>query len=118
MGFDAAPQGAFGGDRNRIGGDLERRDAEPIEMRGPGCMIGEETVRVLGQTSDLRTGEGALAHVGQRIGIDEVITVARAQQLEEVAAALGTGGAEPGKMSVADLCAAAVDSLVAGPGVI
>ena len=48
MGFDAAPQGAFGGDRDRIGGDFERRDAEPIEMCGPGCVIGEELVRVLG----------------------------------------------------------------------
>ena len=44
--------------------------------------------------------------------------MARAQQLEEVAAALGSGGAEPGKMGVADLRAEAVRSFMASPGVV
>ncbi len=87
-------------------------------MCGPGRLIGEEAVRVLGQASDHRTGQGALAHVGQRFGVDDVIAVTCAQQFEEVAAALGTGGAEPGKMGVADLRAEAIDGLVASPGVI
>jgi hypothetical protein len=41
-----------------------------------------------------------------------------ALQFEEVAAALGTSGDEPGKMGVADLRAEAVGGLVASPGVI
>jgi hypothetical protein len=53
------------------------------------------------------------ARNGQRLGIDGVIAMTCAQQLEEVAAALGTGGAEPSKMGVADLRAEAVGSLVA-----
>jgi hypothetical protein len=36
MRLDAAPQGALGRDQDWIGIDLERRDAEPFEMRGPG----------------------------------------------------------------------------------
>ena len=44
MGLDAAPQGAFGGDPHRIGRDLERGDAEPVEMRLPGRPIGEVLV--------------------------------------------------------------------------
>jgi hypothetical protein len=53
-------------------------------MRGPGCPIGEETIRVLAQASDQRTGQSALAHIGQRLGIDGVIAMTRAQQFEEV----------------------------------
>src|SRR5258708_30495018 len=88
MHLDAAPQGALGRDQHRIRIDFERRDAEPIKMRGPGYMIGEESGRVLGEATDHRTGEGALAHIGQRLGIDDIITMARTQQFEEVAAAL------------------------------
>ena len=33
--LDAAPQRAFGGDQHGIGRDLERRDAEPVEMGLP-----------------------------------------------------------------------------------
>src|SRR5260221_11929715 len=94
----ATPQGALGRDQHRIRIDFERRDAEPIKMRGPGYMIGEESVRVVGQASDHRAGKGALAHIGQRLGIDDIITMARTQQFEEVAAALRLGGSKPGEV--------------------
>ncbi len=48
MGFDAAPQRSLGGDANRIGRDLEHRDAEPVEMHPPGGRIRELLVLMLG----------------------------------------------------------------------
>jgi hypothetical protein len=63
-------------------------------------------------------GQGALAHVGERVGIDDVIAVAGAQQFEEVAAALRAGGAEPGEVRVADVGADAIRGLVASPSVV
>ena len=63
-------------------------------------------------------GQRAFAHVGQCLGIDDVIVVAGAQQFEEVEAALGGGGAEPGEMRIADLRAEAVRGLVARAGVV
>ena len=45
MRIDAAPQGALGGDHDRIGIDLERRDEETIEMSDPNNLAGEEALR-------------------------------------------------------------------------
>ena len=59
-----------------------------------------------------------MAQIGQRLGIDDVIAVAGAQQLEEIAAALRSGGAEPSEMRIADLGAEAVRGLVARAGVV
>jgi hypothetical protein len=84
----ALMQGALGGDHDGIGIDLESGDAELIEMGRPGGVIGEGLVRMFGQAGDHRTGKGALAHIGQSLGIDDVIAMAGAQQREEVAAAL------------------------------
>ena len=116
--LDAAPQRPLGGDQDRIGSDLEGGDAEPVEMCAPGRLIGEEPVRMFGQAGDHRCGERALAHVGQRLGIDDVIVVAGAQQLQEIEAALRVCGAEPGEVRVADLRAEAVRGLVARAGVV
>ena len=51
-------------------------------MGGPGGPIGEEPVRVFGQAGDHRAGEGTLARIGRRLGIDNVIAMACAQQIE------------------------------------
>src|SRR6516225_3300504 len=59
--LDAAPQGALGGDQDRIWLHFERCNAKPFEMRGPGRPIGEEPVRVFGQKGDHRPGEATLA---------------------------------------------------------
>ena len=77
-------QGAFGGDADRIGRHLERGDGEPVEVRLPGLPVGEMAFLMLGQQPDDRAGERALAHVGQGLGIDRIIAMAGAQQLEEV----------------------------------
>src|SRR5438876_802336 len=92
--------------------------AEPFEMRAPGRLIGKALVGMFDQAGDRMLGQGALAHVGERVGIDDVIAVAGAQQFEEVAAALRAGGAEPGEVRVADVRADAIRGLVASPGVV
>src|SRR6266481_9551596 len=94
------------------------RAAEPFEMRAPGRLIGKALVGMFDQAGDHMLGQGALAHVGERVGIDDVIAVAGAQQFEEVAAALRAGGAEPGEVRVADVRADAIRGLVASPGVV
>ena len=88
MRLDAAPQCAFGGDLDRIWIDRERGDAEPVEMRQEGRLIGKAPVRMLGQAGDHVGRELALAHIGQRFGVDDVIIVTGTQQREEIAAAL------------------------------
>src|SRR5215204_3028317 len=87
-------------------------------MRLPGRMVGEAARRVACQERDYRPGQGAFAHVGQRLGIDDVVGMPGAQQLEEVQPALAGGGAEPGEMVIADLRAAAVRRPVPRPGVV
>ena len=87
-------------------------------MSGPGHRVGEEALRMLGQAGDHRGGQRALTHVIQRLGIDDVIAVAGTQQVEEIEAALRSGGAEPGKMVVADLRAEAIRALVASTGIV
>ena len=47
MRLDAAPQSAFGGDQHGIGMDLERGDAEPLQMSAPCRAIGEGAVLML-----------------------------------------------------------------------
>src|SRR3712207_6261602 len=63
-------------------------------------------------------GQGPLAHVGQRLGIDHVVRMAGPQQPKEVQPALAGRGAEPGEVVVADPRAAAVRRPVPRPGVV
>ena len=70
---DRPPQRAFRGDADRIGRDLQCADAELIEMRLPGRMIGKARPRRRRQLADHRPGEPALAHVGERRAVDDVI---------------------------------------------
>jgi hypothetical protein len=51
-----------------------------------------------------------LAHIGQRFGVDDAVAVTCALQFEEVAAALGASGAEPGKMGARNLTRAPWES--------
>jgi len=87
-------------------------------MGGPGGLIGEDPLRMFGQAGDHRPGKRALAHVGHRLGIDDVIAMAGAQESEEIAAALRLRGAKPGEVGVADLGAHAVAGFVASAGVV
>src|ERR1700752_3705509 len=99
MRLDAAPQGALGGDGHGIGVDPESRDAELVEVDVPCGLTGEEPVGMFGQAGDHWPRERTLAHVGQRLIVDDVVAVASAQQLEEIAAVLAVGRAEPGRVS-------------------
>ena len=116
--LDGAPQRAFGGQPWRIEPVLEVVDAEALEVVRPGLLVGEVLVGMVGQTGDGMLRQGALAHVGQRLGIDHIVGVAGAQQLQEVEAALGACRGEPGEVLVADLGADAVPALMARPGVV
>ena len=118
MRLDGAPERALGGDPRRPEAALHAADAEPLEMRGPGRLIRKTPLRVGGQRLDDRPGQGAIAHVGQRLGVDDIIGVAGAQQFEEVQPAPAGRGAEPGEVVVADLRAAAARAPVARPGVV
>ena len=118
MRFDAAPQSPFGGDAYRVGGHIEGGNAEALEMRLPGRAIGKAGLGMAGEQGDDPQGEMTPAHIGQRLGVDHVVLVAGAQQLEEVQSALRGGGAEPSKMRITDLGAKAIDGLVARPGIV
>src|SRR5271169_1513354 len=118
VGFDAAPQGAFGGDQHGIGMDLQGRDAETVEVCAPGRPIGEPTIGMLAQSSDDGSSERAGAHVGESFFVDDVIAMSGAQQFEKVEAALRERGPEPSEMGVADLGAVPVLALVPRPGVV
>lgn len=98
MRLDTAPQRPLGGDHHEIRIDPEGRDSEPFEMGAPGHLTDEATIGMLAQASDHRGGQCAFAHVGERLGIDDVVVVAGAQQREEVEAVLGGGGSEPGEV--------------------
>src|SRR6201992_4496097 len=80
----------------------------------PGRPIGEMLGLMLGQLADDRAGERAAAHVGECLGIDHVIAVASAQQVQEIEPALRAGRAEPSEAVIADVRAGAVPRLVAG----
>lgn len=54
---DAAPQGALGGDAYRVRRDVQRGETEPVEVRQPGCLIGEFRPRLRRQAGDQRQGD-------------------------------------------------------------
>ena len=55
--LNAAPQSALGGDPHRVGRDVERGEAEPVEMRQPSCLIGEACLWFGHQAGDQRRGQ-------------------------------------------------------------
>jgi hypothetical protein len=71
-----APERALGGDARRIGGHLQRGDAELLQMALPGRLIGKLPLVVRGQLPDHRPGQGVFTHVVQRRLVDDVIGVA------------------------------------------
>ena len=87
-------------------------------MRLPGRLVREDALRVAGQERDHRAGQGVLAHVGQRLGVDHVVSMPGPQQREEVQPALAGRAAEPGEVVIADLRADAIHRLVPGAGVV
>ena len=114
----AAPQRPFSSDQHRIGQDREGGDAEKLQVGLPCRPIGEQLVVMLGEQPDDRSGKRAAAHIGERFGVDHVVAMPGAQQLQEIEPALRGGRAEPGEVVVADLGTVAVHRLVARAGVI
>ena len=57
MRLNAAPQGALGGDAYWVGRDVQLGEAEPVEMRQPGFLIGEGCLRLRRQAGDQRRGQ-------------------------------------------------------------
>jgi hypothetical protein len=55
--LDAAPQRPLGGDQHRVRGHPQRRDAEPVEVRLPGGVVGEVLVGMRRQALDDRAGQ-------------------------------------------------------------
>ena len=100
---DTAPERPFGGDLGRIGSDLEPVEAEGCEMGAPGWLVGEVLDLVHREPVDHRAGQSVLAHVGEGVGVDEVVLVAGAQGRQEVTTALGEAGREEGEAIVAEL---------------
>ena len=115
---DGAPHRALGGDRHRIGQHLERGDAERLEMRRPGLLVGKAALGMRDQAVDHRAGQMVPAHVGHCHLIDHVVVVTGAQAVEEVGAGLRQAGAEGGEPAVADLSRHAVAPGMTRPGVV
>ena len=86
---------AFGRDLDGIGRDREPGQTERLEMRVPGRAIGEVLARMLSEQLDHRPCQVALVHVGECSGVEDVVVVASAQQLEKVAPTLGEEKRQP-----------------------
>src|SRR5271165_294582 len=86
--LNAAPQGALGGDPHGVGRDIQRGEAEPVEMRQPRGLIGEAGLRLRRQAGDQRRGQCMLSHVAVGRVVEHVIGMAGAQQIEEAQPAL------------------------------
>ncbi len=116
--LDAAPQRAFGGNTDRVGRDLQCADAEAVEMRLPGRLIGEPHLSMGGQPMDDGPCQGTPAHIVQRRVVDDIVGVSGTQQVEEVQPALARPRAEPGEVVIADLRAEPVLAGMARAGVV
>src|SRR4051812_43096972 len=84
MPLDAAPHRALGGDLDRIGRHRQSSGPELLEVAPPRRLVREVLDGMRGQLGDYRPGQLPLAHVGQGLGIHEIVAVAGAQHLEEV----------------------------------
>ena len=71
--LNAAPHGALGGDPHRVGRDVQPGEAEPVEMRQPGRLIGEAVSGFGRQAGDQRRGQGMLSHIAVGRVIEHVI---------------------------------------------
>ncbi len=67
-------------------------DAEMVAR--PGDLVGKDPLPMLIEFLDDLAGEIAGAHVGERLGVDDIVAMAGAEQLQEVLAALGKRGPE------------------------
>ena len=93
-------------------------DPQMLQMAAPLLLIGEVDLLGIAQSLHHRVGQLLLVHVRQRLLIDPIVAVARAQQLQEVDSALVRGALEPGKRLVADVGHVAIVSPMPRAGVV
>jgi hypothetical protein len=82
--------------------------------------IGELLVVMLGEQPDDRSSKRATSHIGESLTVDHVVTMAGAQQLQEIEPAFRTGRAKPSEavlpiwvqLPFTALCRAPVSSTV------
>ena len=101
--LNAAPQRRFGGDPGRVRRDLQRVEAQPVEMCLPGGLVAEPCLRFSLQTGDRGRWQALVSHVVVSGVVEHVVSVAGAEQIEEVQPALRGPRAEPGEPLIADL---------------
>src|SRR5262245_19280765 len=87
-------------------------------MGAPCLQITEAPGRMLSQDRAQCSREVLGTQIGKSVVVDHVVRMTCPQQVQEIQPALGGGGAEPGKMRVADLSAGAVAPLVPSAGVV
>ena len=98
--------------------NIERGDAERLQMRRPRVSIGEALGRVGCEHADHGTRQIALAHVGEARLVDEMRRVAGVEQVQEVQPALRARGDERRELVIADLRGDEVLGLVPCAGVV
>ena len=107
-----APQRPFGCNLNRVWIDLEGGDAEPLQMRHEGPVIGKTPFRTGCEQADGYLGGIVIAHVIESRRVDDIVRLSGPQQFEEIKPALRARRCKPGEAIVADMCAIGVLGLV------
>ena len=93
-------------------------DGEVFQVGRPRRFGREPAPLMAGEPRDQRSRKLAGAHVVQRRRVDRIVPEVGAQQVEEVASALGECGRKPGEALVADAGADAVAIGVPGAGIV
>ena len=114
----AAPQRTLGGDPDWLGCDLQRVEAQPVQMRQPGSLVAEPRLRFGPQTGDRGRWQAIVSHVVVSVVVEHVVSVTGAEQIEEVQPALRRPRTKPGEPFVADLRAKAVLPRVTRTGIV
>ena len=110
---ETADQGALGGGADRVFPE----DAERLEMGVPGGAIVESLWPLL-QGGEKHLWQALCPQIVQGGGIDHIVGVRPAQQLQEVDAALRIGAVEDGEVFIAKMGAIAIFSGMASSGVV
>src|SRR5215210_8133948 len=115
---DRAPQRALGRDRDRWWGHAQGVDPERAQVCPPGRLVWEGLDRMRSERFDHWASQLALAHVAERLVVDHVVLVTRAQPRQEGLAGLRPAGSECREALAADLGRHAVASRMAGARVV
>ena len=115
---NASHQRALGRDLHRVGMNFQVGDAKRLQMVHPAFLIRKPSCRMARQHGYHLPGQVPLGHVGQGLGMDDIIAMAGPQDFEKISAAFGIGGRKPGKVIIADLSAISIGRFVPGSRII